>query len=231
MKIKMQTGAKGFSYLAEPQRSKPWYDIKLGKPSASGLERWMAVGVRDGKPIKSRYDYERELLYERTFGVSFDHFVSDAMEEGTLYEPIIKERYEQVTGNKVDDAGAFYNDFFVASPDGLVGKDGGTEYKLLRDQSFMDVLLNGIPPKFYKQVQGCLWASGREWWDFVAANIKTKKLKIIRVYPDLDLHAKIKESVEAGISLVNPFDSDGLFELENVADIETQNLNAPSPWQ
>src|SRR5688500_8951619 len=98
MNIKPQTGATGFSYLAEPQRTKPWFEIKLGKPSASGLERWMSVSKRDGSPLKARLDYEKELLYEKTFGVSFDHFKTEAMQEGIDYEPVVRARYEELTG-------------------------------------------------------------------------------------------------------------------------------------
>lgn len=229
--IKMQKGAEGFSYLAEPQRTKPWFDIKIGKPSASGLGRWMGVSKVDGKPLKARYDYEKELIYERTFGVSVDHFATGAMLEGIEYEYIIRDRYEQITGNMVDQAGAFYNNFFVASPDGLVGEDGGTEFKLLRDNSFMDVLTYGLPEDHYLQVQGCLLASGRQWWDYAAANLKTKKVKIIRVYPDVELHKKIKASTEAGILYTPKFSSDNIYDLQEVMQDTENNLLSENPWE
>lgn len=235
--LKPQTGAEGFSYLAEPQRTKPWFDMHAGVMSASRLGDWMAVSKRDGKPLKSRYDTEQALLYERTFNVVIDHFVTGAMLEGIEYEPVLRARYEALTGNIVDEAGAFYNKDFVASPDGLIDKDnwmgdeglGGTEFKLLRDTMFAYVLWNGLPEDHYLQVQGNLLASGRAWWDYMASNLKTKKSKIIRVYPDIELHARIKPSVEAGILYTKSFSMENVFDLEEKFILETPKL-ITNPW-
>lgn len=235
--LKPQTSAKGFSYLAEPQRTKPWIAIHSGVPSASRLGDWLGVSKTTGKPLQKRYDTEQELLYERTFGVVFDHFVTGAMLEGIEYEPALRARYEVITGNKVDEAGAFYNKYFVASPDGLCDKDiwkgdkglGGQEFKLLRDNMFAYVLNHGLPEDHHLQVQGNLYASGRAWWDYMAGNLKTKKVKIIRIYPDFVLHAKIKASTEAGILYTSPFSMDDVYDLEEKLIIE-QKIITENPW-
>lgn len=235
--IKPQTGAEGFSYLAEPQRTKPWFDIHAGVMSASRLGDWMGTHKTTGKPLKSRFDTEQELLYERTFGVVIEHFVTGAMQEGIEYEPKLRARYEAITGNKVDEAGAFYNKHFVASPDGLIDKDmwqgveglGGTEFKLLRDAMFAYVLQYGLPNDHELQVQGNLLASGRAWWDYMAGNLKTKKVKIIRVYPNFELHAKIRASVEAGILYTKPFSLKGVYDLEEKSNLEIMKPTT-NPW-
>lgn len=202
--IKDQKAAKWFSYLAEPQRTKPWFDIRIGKVTASELNRWMAKSVRGDKPLKSRLDYEAELLYEREFGVSFERMVTSAMQEGTEFEGIVRDRYSAISGNVVDDPGAFYNNKFVASPDGLIGEEGGLEIKVLRDNSFMDVLINGIPESHKLQMQGNMLASGRKWWDYAAANLNTKKIVILRLQRSEEDIDKIKKSLES------PFYTDSL---------------------
>lgn len=237
--IKPQQGAEGFSYLAEPQRTKPWFDIHNGVPSASRLGDWMGVRKDTGKPLQTRFSTEQELLYERAFGVVIEHFVTGAMREGIEYEPVLRAAYEAITGNKVNEAGAYYNKYFVASPDGLIDHPdkwksdqglGGTEFKLLRDTMFAYVLLNGLPDDHYKQVQGNLWASGRQWWDYMAGNLNTKKVKLIRVYPDLELHAKIKASVEAGILYTERFSLKDVYDLEDTPIITEQKL-ITNPWK
>jgi len=78
-----------FEYFAGEQRSKEWFELRQGKITASRLKDWMAVSIAKGKegtPLKARFDYERELLFEREFGVSFDFYVSEAMEDGINYE-------------------------------------------------------------------------------------------------------------------------------------------------
>jgi len=193
-----------FEYLDVAQRSPEWFGVRMGKVTASRLSDWMAVSVAKGKegtPLKARFDYERELWFERKFGVSFNNYVSEAMMDGQDFEDFARKQYENIKGVKVENCGIFYNNKFAATPDGFVGKDGLLEIKVLRDNTFTEVLLGGVPEKHFKQIQGQLWASGREWCDYVAINLNTKKIAIWRVAPNADLHKEIEESLNAELSV------------------------------
>lgn len=203
-----------FEYDDTPQRTAVWLDNKRGKIGASSLWRWLSVSkskATPGAPLKERLDYEKELMFERQFGVSFDRFVTPAMQDGIDYEDFARKQYEKITKNSVAECGCWYNDYFVASPDGLVGNDGLVEIKVLKDNSFTDVLTTGVIHKHYIQIQGQLWASGRKWCDYVAINLNTRKLKIIRIVPDPAFHAILEEAVVQPLSVIE-FDASGVYD-------------------
>lgn len=210
-----------FEYFAGEQRTKPWYDLRIGKITASRLEDWLAVSKAKatlGKPLKGRLDYEKELMYERQFGVAFENYVSSAMQDGIDFEDFAITQYEKKRGVKVVPVGAWYNDLFCASPDGGVDDEGIVEVKVLKDNSFTEVLINGVPPKFYKQIQGQLWASGRKWCDFIAINLATRKVKVIRVLPDLEMHEYLELSIQEKL-VVAEFDESDLFDFIDDAPV------------
>jgi predicted phage-related endonuclease len=207
-----------FQYFDGEQRSPEWYALRLGKVTASQLWAWLAVSkAKDGagKPLKARLDYEKELLFERRFNTSFENFVSEAMQDGIDYEDYARHQYQEVTGNSVEECGAWYNDYFCASPDGVVGEDGLLEVKIVKDNTFTEILTSGVPDKWWKQCQGQLWASGRKWCDFVAVNFNTKKIKIIRVLPDKEFHEW------AELAIVEDFNTDdSIFDDSQLYDLK-----------
>lgn len=202
-----------FNYFAGEQRTPEWYKLRIGKVTASRLEDWLSVSKakgKEGQPLQKRKDYEKELQFERQFGVAYDNFVSDAMKDGIVYEIFAIEQYEKIYERDVNSVGAWYNDLFVASPDGeVMGEPGLVEVKVLRDNSFSAVLSDGIPEKHWKQVQGQLWASGKEWCDYIAINLNTKKMKVIRVQADEEFHKWLELAVPEPLT-VEPFDSKNL---------------------
>lgn len=211
-----------FEYFGGEQRSPKWYELRLGKVTASRLADWLAVSRAKnskGKPLKARLDYEKELLFERKFGTSFETFVSEAMQDGIDYEAFGRKQYEVIKGVKVSEVGAWYSDYFVASPDGGVGEDGLVEIKIVRDNTFADILVNGVPDKWWKQCQGQLWASGREWLDFIAVNFNTQKVKIIRIEPDKEFHEWCELSVVEDFNTdVSIFDDTDLHDLRELPE-------------
>lgn len=205
-----------FTYSDAPQKSPEWLEVRRGKVSASNLWRWLSVSKAKntpGKPLKERLDYEKELMFERQFNTNFEVWVSEAMQEGIDFEDFGRQQYEKIKGEKLIEVGAWYNDFFVASPDRKIAdKNAGIEIKILKDNSFTEVLISGVPDKHYKQIQGQLWATGWDYVDYVAVNFNTKKVAIIRVEPDKELHEYLVESVQEKL-VFEPFT------LENVYDI------------
>lgn len=192
-----------FHYNEAPQRTPEWYADRRGKIGSSSLRRWMSVSKAKatvGKPLKERLDYEKELIFERQFGTSFERYVNSAMQDGTDFEDFGRKQYEAITGKKLLEVGSWSNEYFVASPDRkVVGEENGIEIKILKDNSFLELLgckdalgandqemldKTTTIHKHWKQVQGQLWATKWEFVDYVAVNFDTKKVVIVRIYPD-----------------------------------------------
>lgn len=218
-----------FEYSGAPQRSPEWFKIRLGKVTASRLVDWLAVSKAKtgaGKPLKARLDYEKELMFERQFGTSFEMYVTSAMQDGIDYEDFARKQYEAQTGNICLEVGCWYNDYFVASPDRIVetkNESGLLEVKILRDNSFTEVLVSGVPDKHWKQIQGQLWASKLPWCDYVALNFNTKKFVVIRVLPDAEFHEWLELTVPEKLVTEE-------FALTNVHDIVGEiPMAAPQP--
>ena len=208
-----------FQYSAHPQKSPSWFKLRIGKVTASRLDDWLAASKAKsgtGKKLKKRLDYEKELLFERTFGISFDNYVTPAMQDGINFEEFGRKQYEKITGNMVQEVGCWFNDYFVASPDGKIDDVGLLEVKVLKDNSFTSVLTDGVPDKHWKQIQGQLWASGKKWCDYVAVSLNTKKIKIIRVLPDKEFHEWLELAVTEPLT-VEKFDSKDLYDFVDEA--------------
>lgn len=203
-----------FEYFAGEQRTPEWFKLRLGKVTASRLVDWLAVSkakAKGGAPLKARLDYEKELMFERQFDTSFETYVTPAMQDGIDFEDFARKQYEKITGNKVEECGAWYNDIFMASPDGTVGDDGLLEIKVLKDTKFTEVLATGVVDGHWKQIQGQLWASGRKWCDYVAINLNTRKVKIIRVERDEEEIAWIELTLSEKL-VVEPLDTANVFD-------------------
>lgn len=204
-----------FSYYAGEQLTPEWFKIRLGKVTASRLKDWMAVSKakgKEGQPLKARTDYEKEIMFEREFDRNFERFITQAMQDGIDFEDFAAIQYEKIKKVKVERCGCWYNEFFVASPDRLVGKDGLLEIKWLKDTNFTEVLETGAPlDDHWKQMQGQMFASGRSWTDYVVGNLNTKKIKIIRVHADKEFHKKLEDSIQEKIS-VKPFEKKEVYD-------------------
>jgi predicted phage-related endonuclease len=181
------------------------------------MQDWMAVSkVADKKtgehrPLKPRLDLEREIAFEKTFKVGFSKFVTGAMQEGIDNEDFVRNEYASSQGVIVRQAGCFYDSFSIASPDGLVGDDGGIEIKWLQDSNWTLVATSGKPlDEHYYQIQSNLRLSGRTWWDYIAANGNTGRYVIIRVERDEELISQIGESVK-DVALIHKLEPENMY--------------------
>lgn len=206
-----------FNYFAGEQRTQEWFDKRLGIPSASNLGRWLAVSKAkdpkvNGTPLKARADYERELMFERTFKKPFTKFVSGAMQEGIDMEEFAREQYTKITKRVMVPVGMWFNEWFCASPDGGVDDKGLGEIKWLKDTHWTDVLESNAPlDDHWKQMQGQLFASGRAWVDYIAGNLNTKKFIIIRVLPDKEFFKELEASLKKPLT-VEAFNTKNVFD-------------------
>jgi hypothetical protein len=184
------------------QGTDAWLAARLGKPSASCFSKLITM---TGKPSASADAYINQLLGERLTGKSEPHYTSEAMILGSEREPLARADYEFITGNKVDQFGFILDDSqsYGCSPDGLIGDDGGLEVKCpaqTTQAGYWRDKQSGVK-KYYQQIQGCMWVTGRKWWDFFSYHPDMPHV-LVRVKRDQDYIDKLSEQVLLAASTI-----------------------------
>lgn len=117
-----------------------------------------------------RIGYRAELIAERLTAVPADHYVSKPMQFGADYEGDARRAYELKAEVMVDQTGFVRHpafEFAGASPDGLVGDEGGIELKVPKTETHLSYLLADVVPEEYKgQMYLGMICCERWWWDF-----------------------------------------------------------------
>jgi hypothetical protein len=142
--------------------------------------------LKRGGEAASRRDYRAELIAERLTGRAEDQYVSKEMKFGTEQEPFARTAYEIKTENIVDQVGFIFHprlDFTGASPDGLIGEDGGLELKCPKTTTHLAYMMGGTVPKEYQyQMLWNMACAEREWWDFASYDPRLpEKLRVFIV--------------------------------------------------
>lgn len=151
-------------YANLEQGTQEWFDLRLGIPTASRFKDVMAKGAG-----KTRKSYMLDLAAEILTGVRADFFTNEAMQWGTDKEPQARAMYELDTGNDCAIVAFGANHGCGASPDALIGDNGGIEIKCPNTKTQIETYLAGKMPNSHRaQVQGNMWIFEREWWDFVS---------------------------------------------------------------
>ena len=120
---------------------------------------------------------------------------------GHVAEPIVRGLYAKHYGVKVDEMGFMVREDdrgykFGYSPDGLVLDVGCLEIKSRHPKEHIaTVLADEVPAEHMAQCQGGLFASNREWCDFVSYS-PGMALWIKRVYRDLDWFEAIASAID-----------------------------------
>jgi len=141
-----------------------WFNARLGIPTASKFATVMAKG--EGK---TRSEYMRKLAGEILTGEPSESFASVHMERGKAMEDEARDHYAFIADADIRRVGFIRNANRGASPDSLVGDNGGLEIKTALPHIQIDRLeRDRLPPEHKAQVQGSLWIAEREWWDFVS---------------------------------------------------------------
>jgi hypothetical protein len=170
------------------QGSESWLEARRGIITASVVGQLVTPQtIKPASNDKSRA-LIAQLASERITGRVEDVFVSSDMMRGTLHEPIACDRYAEVNGVELQQVGFCVRDDWGfplgASPDRLIGVDGGLEVKCPRQKTHIQTVLSGeVPAHNMAQVQACLLVTGRDWWDFVSFSAGLP-LWTKRVYPD-----------------------------------------------
>jgi len=128
--------------------------------------------TKAGKSSEARQKYMREVVFEILSGTPKQSATAKAMDWGKDIEQYAREAYETKTGEFATIAEfQTHKDmqFVGSSPDFLIGEDGGAEIKCPHDEGkHVLTLLNGMPEEHMAQIQGNMFVTGRNWWDFVS---------------------------------------------------------------
>lgn len=128
-------------------------------------------------------NYRAQLVCERLTGVPTQTYINADMQRGIDLEPQARAVYEFENGVEVEQVGFVVHPEIEqsgASPDGLIGDDGGLEIKCHRPAKHIDLLLGGTVARNYRlQMQFGMICTGRKWWDYVS------------FCPDLPRHMRI----------------------------------------
>jgi putative phage-type endonuclease len=154
------------------QRSDAWYQLRLGKVTASRMAD-MTARTKSGWGA-SRENYMTELVLERISGQPLSSYQSPAMLQGIEREPDARLAYCDVANCDVVEIGfAAHPTIAMAgcSPDGLVGADGLLEIKCPERRAHWNTLRKEqVDERYLKQIQFQLACTGRAWGDFVSFN-------------------------------------------------------------
>ena len=178
------------------QGTEEWSKARLGIPTASCFDK---IVTTKGEPSKQAQKYMWQLAAEKITGMSEDGFRSGWTQRGNDVEAEAREFYELLNNCEVQRVGVCYRNEdkkFSCSPDGLIGEDGGLEIKCPSASVHIGYLLDGkLPTEYFTQVQGNLFITGRQWWDFVSYSPGIKPL-IVRVSPDKEFISKLATSLD-----------------------------------
>lgn len=174
------------------QGTPEWVADRIGKPTGSCFKE---ILTGSGQRSKSRIKYMYRLAGERVSGEQYKGFYGKDMEMGHEREDESRKLYELVNGVTVEEVGLCYKDeqkLFGASPDGLVGDDGGFETKNAAPHVQAERLDKGWSGSEYKmQCMGNLLVTGRKWWDLVSY-CRGMKPVVIRFQRDEEFLRKLE---------------------------------------
>lgn len=187
--------------IKHEQGTPEWLKSRLGCPSGSGFDKLITAA---GKPSTQAEGYINQLIAEILTGETTYVHVNEAMQRGTELEPMAREFYELMSGNTVNETGFCLHDTLQCgvSPDGLIGEDGGLEIKCPQPSTHVAYRRAGIlPTKYKQQVMGCMWITGRQWWDFMSYHESMPAL-IVRVERDDDYIALLADEVSKAVETI-----------------------------
>lgn len=163
------------------QRTREWYELRLGIPTASVFATVMASG-KDGGDSLTRADLLRRLAGEILTGRPDEtRFKSEAMQRGIDMEPAARDYYSRTRLVELEQVGfvrrTIHNPFgdpivVGCSPDAYVGKGRRKllQIKTVNPQALIEVVEKGaagFPREHRAQCQGELFVAGGEELDLM----------------------------------------------------------------
>jgi len=189
------------------QNSDEWFNVRLGKITASNFGTIMAnYGKAFGEPAKK---YAMRTALESVIKTVLPTYKNNNTERGHELEPIAREIYENDTFTEVLQGGFMEFGRFGASSDGLVNPDGSIEIKsVLYNTHFERIINGGFDTSYQWQIHGNIWIYERKWCDFVSYCPEfpyQKNLHIFRVERDEEKIKMLEERLNEFVSLVDTY--------------------------
>lgn len=171
--------------------------VKEGATAAQLAAAVKAAKSKNSNPAAMRQKYLDRLAAEViTEEPDPDSYTNAHMDRGKEMEAEARAWYS-LTYEPVERVGFIRNGRAGASPDSLVGANGGLEIKTAMPTVHLPRLRKSeLPSEHRAQVQGNIWIAEREWWDFVSYWPKLPPL-VIRVYRDDAYIAKLSAAIDA----------------------------------
>ena len=186
------------------QGSDEWLQAKVGYASASEFSSILAKGGG-----VTRQKYLRRIVAERLTGKPTETFTNAHTERGIEQEPYARMALEAKQGYAIEECGIIRHPKYMVSisPDGLIDLDGGAEIKsVIPTVQIETILADNYPPEHKAQIQGSLWISGRQWWDFCSYSPDMPehlRVYVFRVVRDEAYIATLAAEVTAFLGDVN----------------------------
>lgn len=187
------------------QGSEGWKTQRLGKITASRFSDMMTNGRgSSGSMGLTAYSYMYDLIIERLTGEPQTLPEMKALIWGNDHEPEARAMYCATQACRVAQVGFMChpeNPDVGGSPDGLIdGQEaglGGVEIKCpFKSRIHLGYIEKGGTPSTYiHQVQGLMWITGRQWWDFVSYDPRMPKglqLYVYREFADESYHKELE---------------------------------------
>ena len=174
------------------QNTPEWLEKRAGIPTASCFSKIITQKTR--QLSKSSYPYMCRLVAESILG-PLEDASTDFMERGSELEEEAISFYEFTRGVKTIPVGFVTDDDerYGCSPDRWVGEDGGLDVKCPSAGIHVEYMLDG-PNAFACQMQGCMWVTGRKWWDVLSYNPELPPA-VVRIDRDEDFIADLENAV------------------------------------
>lgn len=188
-----------------PQGTQEWARARAGCITASNFNLLLTPAKLEVS--KSMRPYLCQLAGETVLGAPAETYQSAAMDRGQELEAEARDYYELTQGGQVEEAGLIYMDAdsrrVACSPDGIIGTEGGLELKCPGVPKHIEYLLSGIcPPEYVHQVQGCLYVTGRAWWDFMSYYPGLPPL-VVRCLPDDRWFAALESVLPIAVEMLD----------------------------
>jgi predicted phage-related endonuclease len=152
------------------QRSDEWFAARVGSLGASKIGQALSHLKRSGERTATALDFMLELAAERLTGQPAKQV--NPRDWGAQHEDEARASYAFLTNLPVVKIGLIAHPTIAnahASPDSLVGDEGGLEIKCPTSTTHLRTLLDdAIPEEHLPQIHWNLACSGRKWWDFVS---------------------------------------------------------------
>lgn len=191
------------------QGSEDWHRARAGLVTGS-MFKVARQKLKNGQPSAAAKDYAFRVAVESISGLPMDEgYTTWAMQRGIEMEPDARAAHEIHAGITVETCGFVITDCgrFGASADGLIGDDGGAEYKcLVSPERIRDAILYNDLSEWMDQCQGGMWITERAFWDFCiycpALDGVGKAFNRWRIQRDDDYIAALRDDLEDFYRLV-----------------------------